>query len=81
MELTAPEDVETLLAVAQVDLESSSPQDAVPRLEKVIAAQPRNQTARLGLMTAYKLLNDSQKLAEHEAVFEAIGGVLSHRRE
>jgi hypothetical protein len=50
------------------------PGDAIPRLERIIEAQPRDLAARVLLINAYNEIGDSSKAAEHIAQNSALGG-------
>jgi len=81
MEVVDPNEVYALRAAAHVALAEKKPGDAVPRLERVLEATPRDLGARAMMITALNALGDDAGVAHHLAQFSAMGGRVPAKRD
>jgi serine/threonine protein kinase/cytochrome c-type biogenesis protein CcmH/NrfG len=74
MEMVDPNDLHALRATAEVAMAERRFSDAILRLERIIDARPRDQSARILLINAYFEIGDKARAAEHIAQYIALGG-------
>jgi tetratricopeptide (TPR) repeat protein len=77
MDTASPDDPHTLVAISEIAFAENRFDEAARHLERVIAAEPRNQGARGRLVRAYKALDQHDRAAHHYREFEKLGGVAS----